>query len=116
MDSTNKVLALFVGLFVVILLIGVGLSRLAKNNKSLGGSLGTIFTPKIKITPTPTKTQKLTTIAIITTTPENQTSITSYPSSNSAPTSIPETGATTLPVIATSLFAGLYLLKRTKSV
>lgn len=107
MEGTNKVLALFVGLFVVILVIGLGLSRLSKNKKPLSGSLGTIFNTKTTPTPTPKKTTNNTgSIAIVT----KQLNQPMQYAPN--PTSIPETGATTLPIIASSLTLGILLLKK----
>lgn len=117
MDSTNKVLALFVGLFVVILLVGVGLSRVAKNKKPLTGSLGKIFT-NTKLTPT-TKPARVSvslaptrTTVVINQTKNNESTYSN--NTNNAPQTIPDTGAGTIPLIASSLGIGICLLKKSK--
>jgi hypothetical protein len=55
MNDLNKVVAFFVGLFVIILVIGFVVSRVRKNSPSIsfGGSLGKIFGLSAKATPTP---------------------------------------------------------------
>ena len=121
MDSTNRGLALFVGLFIVILIVGVGLSRLAKNKKPLTGSLGKIFT-SLKTTPTPTrKPDRITIITSPTGTvsydkrPKEDASGNETYSTTSTPSSIPDTGAETLPLISFVLGTGIYLIKRSRA-
>ena len=125
MDSTNKVLALFVGLFVVILTIGVGMSRMTKNNKSFSGALGSIFSQKktVRLTPTTgvTTVKKKNPLVIR----SNQTGSLNTKTTKSGillsttkgqiPTEIPQTGAETVPIIAFSLVFGALALKKTYS-
>lgn len=119
MDSTNKVLALFVGLFVVILTIGIGMSRITKNKKPISGAIGSIFSSKKNITPTPTKSivvlnkNKLVIRSNQTTSP-NYRIISNTPTQlkNQTPTEIPQTGAETVPFIVISLALGLFAIKK----
>lgn len=111
MEGLNKLISLFLGLVVVIIVFGIITGRINLKNRlpAIGKK-----TEKTTSTPTPTKEQTRIKISSETTT---QTNLYQKPTLTIAPkyvSSIPQTGAPTviLPLALAGLFSGFYLKKK----
>lgn len=142
MNEIRRIISLFVGLIVVLLIIAYVFGKMGFYGKNTttktGGSLAGLFGKKEMTTPTPNASRKLTikqvvdgdttkvkTVAVV---PNNPTAVptrtvttTTNTKGGTKPmvtpqpvTSIPEAGAATatLPLIASALFAGVYLRRK----
>lgn len=113
MEGLNKLVSLFLGLVVVILVFGLITGRINLKNR-----LTSIWQKQsTKITPTPTKTKEETTIKVSSETTTQMTNFYQKPTLTLAPkyvSSIPQTGAPTviLPLALAGLFSGFYLKKK----
>lgn len=141
MNDIRRIISLFVGLIVVLLVIAYAFGKMGFYGKSTttktGGSLAGLFGKKELTTPTPNASRKLTikqvvdgdttkvkTVAVVpnnpTVVPTRAVNVVTNNTSKmnitkgGTPTSIPEAGAetATLPLIASALFAGVYLRRK----
>lgn len=131
MSDVNKVLAFFIGVFVIILIIGFLISKINKqgNIAFKNGILSRIFPASLKTKnevssqkkPTPEKKVSLIALKPKSPTSKPHGNETKY-STNETSTikemqevqSIPSTGSPILPFVFVGLPSGLYILKRTK--
>lgn len=127
MTDLNKIISLFIGLFVVIFLVAIALGRInigKKRTPSMGGALGRIFGISNEITPTAPPTPK--TVSIQKTVESDGTGTTRVVTTPTLTTSrvtktapqakqIPQTGAgLIIPYALSSLVAGVYLRRLTQ--
>ena len=115
MSDLNKVIAFFVGVFVIILLVGFAISRMQKsdNKAGIGGALGRIFNLSSSVEPTQApKKETVKEVAVkgkvITPTPQrDRTQL-----ENTA--AIPATGSPIIPLAVFSLSSGALIYLKAK--